>query len=489
MKPYHSFSAFVADHFDWEVLFDQYQREFERRERPFLLCDIFGMNENMHTNLLERLLTYNNYMFLPSFVEKVLGISGLSVDKLINTGDVYVTTQLKALGNAKDTWGLVDLTIQIGDTNIIIENKINGAADTRNQLLRYVTTLLFVGISYPYTATGQFDKEWYDKLEPEQKKKVDHQLRNLYVYFLTKQESDEGPSQSSFSGSLRKHLETTNHFQKLSYENGICQWLKESVLPLIPYEKDGLMIGALLQYIAYIEYILEPASTWQQSWITKEALFVGADIQKYNLISNGILFYQKTKETPITDSLIKSLEFAREDIFAHDIEQYLSSPVIPEEDMDLKDWRVHYTPSFIVLYKQKWAERDDRAYNIPSIHITIRNPFHTAPTSKRFNYQLGIDHVSPNVSEMLKEHIMRFPDKVYEGLKVVFNKTDQSLKRANHGKYTMVGKYFSNSRDNDIRTTLDFNQIENRVAVYKDAIIHLSKEIKMMDILVDIIRK
>ena len=165
MKLYHSFSAFVADHFDWEVLFDQYQREFERRERPFLLCDIFGMNENMHTNLLERLLKYNNYMFLPSFVEKVLGISGLSVDELINTGDVYVTTQLKALGNAKDTWGLVDLTIQIGDTNIIIENKINGAADTRNQLLRYVTTLLFVGISSPYTATGQFDKEWYDKLE------------------------------------------------------------------------------------------------------------------------------------------------------------------------------------------------------------------------------------------------------------------------------------------------------------------------------------
>jgi hypothetical protein len=53
----------------------------------------------------------------------------------------------------------------------------------------------------------------------------------------------------------------------------------------------------------------------------------------------------------------------------------------------------------------------------------------------------------------------------------------------------MVGKYVSNSRKSDIRTTLDFNQIENRVAVYKDAIIHLDKEIKMMDVLVDIIRK
>ena len=54
---------------NWDILLEQYQREFDTHSRPFLLCDIFGMKENMHTNLLEQLLSYNNYMFLPSFAE------------------------------------------------------------------------------------------------------------------------------------------------------------------------------------------------------------------------------------------------------------------------------------------------------------------------------------------------------------------------------------------------------------------------------------
>lgn len=486
MKINNLLSTSTGGGLNWDILLEQYQREFDTHSRPFLLCDIFDMKENMHTNLLEQLLTFNNYMLLPSFVEEVLDIDDLPTKEFIESGDVYVTTQLKALGNKKDTWGLVDLAIQIGDTNIIIENKVNEAADTRNQLLRYVTTLLYVGISSPYTATGQFDKEWYDKLTFGQKKKVDYLLQNLYVYYLTKQDSDEGPSQSSFSRTIKAELDTIGHFRKLSYENDIYQWLKKDLLPLLP--QNDLLNSALQQYIAYLEYVLEPASTWQQSWITKEAQFVGADIQKYNLISKGILYYQKAKETPIADSLIKSLEFAREDIFAHDIEQYLSSPVISEEDMDLKDWRVHYTPSFIVLYKQKWAERDERNYSIPSIHITIRNPFHLASKKKKFNYQMGIDHVSPRVSEMTQKDMTRFPDKVYEGLKIVFRKTDQSLKKENHGKYFRVGSYDTNPKKSAIQTTMDFAQLDNRIAVYKDAILKLDKEIKMMDRLVEIIK-
>lgn len=486
MKKNNSFSASVADQFDWDALLEQYQREFVNHECSFLLCDILGMKENMHTNLLGRLLKYKKYMFLPTFVEKVLGISGRSVNELINTGDVYVTTQLKALGNKKDTWGLVDLVIQIGETNIIIENKVNGAADTRNQLLRYVTTLLFVGISSPYTATGQFDKEWYDKLESGKKKKVDYLLQHLYVYYLTKQDSDEGPSQSSFFGTIKAELDTIGHVRKLSYENDIYQWLKKDVLPLLT--QDDLLNSALQQYIAYLEYVLEPASTWQQYWVAQNAASICLDIPQYQLLSNGIAYYKRQPENPVAISLVKALEFAREDIFAHDIEQYLSNPATPKADKALKDWRIHYTPSFIVLYKQKWAERDERNYSIPSIHITIRNPFHLASKKKKFNYQMGIDHVSPNVSEMTQKDMTRFPDKIYEGLKVVFNKTDQSLKRENHGKYFRVGSYDTNPKKSAIQTTMDFAHLDNRIAVYKDAIVKLDKEIQMMDQLVEIIK-
>ena len=225
---------------NWDILLEQYQREFNSQSKPFLLCDIFEMKENMHTNLLEQLLTCNNYMLLPSFVEKVLGIDSLSTKEFIETGDVYVTTQLKALGNKKDTWGLVDLVIGIGDTDIIIDNKVNGAVDVKNQLSRYVASMLFVRVTSPYNAAGQFDPDWYDTLDEAKKEIVDKKLQNLYVYYLTKHDSDEGPSQSCFSGSIKTQLENLGHFRKISYENDLYQWLNSIVQPLIPQNVEKI---------------------------------------------------------------------------------------------------------------------------------------------------------------------------------------------------------------------------------------------------------
>ena len=295
---------------DWDTLLDQYQREFDTHSRPFLLCDIFGMKENMHTNLLEQLLSYNNYMLLPSFVEKVLGIDSLSTKEFIESGDVYVTTQLKALGNKKDTWGLVDLVIGIGDTDIIIENKINGAVDVKNQLSRYVASMLFVRVTSPYNAAGQFDPDWYDALEDNKKRIIDKKLQNLYVYYLTKHESDENPSHSSFSGSIKTQLENLGHFRKISYENDLYQWLNSMVMPLIP--QSNLLYSAMQQYIAYLEYLLAPAANWQQQWITNTLNLTGSDIPNYKLISDGIAYYKKKFDTPTINSLIKALEFALE---------------------------------------------------------------------------------------------------------------------------------------------------------------------------------
>ena len=312
MKNHNSFSAYPADNFDWDTLLDHYQREFDTHSRPFLLCDIFGMKENMHTNLLEQLLTYNNFVFLPSFVEHVLGIGNLPVDHFIDTGDTYVTTQLKALGNAKDTWGLVDLVINIGDTDIVIENKINGAVDMKNQLARYVATLLFVGVTYPYNEKGQFDPDWYDTLDGAKKNIIDNKLQNLYVYYLTKHDRDEEPSKSSFSGIVRTKLESIGHLRKLSYENDLFQWLQTTVMPSIP--QNDLLLSAMQQYVAYLEYLLEPAADWQQEWIADNINIDDSrmDISRHKLISSGIAYYKKKSDTPAINSLIKALEFARD---------------------------------------------------------------------------------------------------------------------------------------------------------------------------------
>ena len=295
---------------NWDILLEQYQREFNSQSKPFLLCDIFDMKENMHTNLLEQLLTYNNYMLLPSFAEKVLGIDDLPTKEFIESGDVYVTTQLKALGNKKDTWGLVDLVIGIGDTDIIIENKINGAVDVKNQLSRYVASMLFVRVTSPYNAAGQFDPDWYDALEDKKKRIIDRKLQNLYVYYLTKHESEENPSLSSFSGSIKMQLENLGHFRKISYENDLYQWLNSMVMPLIP--QSDLLYSAMQQYIAYLEYLLSPATDWQKEWVANNVSSICMDIPQYKLISNGIAYYKKKLDTPTINSLIKALEFALE---------------------------------------------------------------------------------------------------------------------------------------------------------------------------------
>lgn len=462
MKKYNSFSAFVADHFDWDALLEQYQREFVNHECSFFLCDILGMKENMHTNLLERLLKYNNYMFLPTFVEKVLGISGLSVSELINTGDVYVTTQLKALGNKKDTWGLVDLVIGIGDTDIIIENKVNGAVDMKNQLARYVATLLFVGVTSPYNKKGQFDPDWYDALEDKKKRIIDRKLQNLYVYYLTKHESDENTSHSSFSGSIKTQLETLGHFRKISYDSDLYQWLNSMVLPQIP--QNDLLYSAMQQYIAYLEYLLAPAANWQQQWIINTLNLSGSDIPNYKLISDGIAYYQKQSKNQVTDSLVKALEFAREDIFAHDMDV-------------LNDWCIHYTPSFCLLYKRAWANIDNNKYACPTIQIVIHTPFHRLSNkAKNLKVSLAITHLSPAFFQSKqKADIRNTADRLVAQLASKEDYANPDTWDAHNRIFRVVYQ-----ETFDIQGK-DFNDKEARVALYKEIIQKLASSIEKID--------
>ena len=448
---------------NWDILLEQYQREYDSQSKPFLLCDIFDMKENMHTNLLEQLLTFNNYMLLPSFVEEVLGIDDQPTKEFIESGDVYVTTQLKALGNKKDTWGLVDLVIGIGDTDIIIENKINGAVDVKNQLSRYVASMLFVRVTSPYNAAGQFAPDWYDALEANKKRIIDRKLQNLYVYYLTKHESDENPSHSSFSGSIKTQLETLGHFRKISYENDLYQWLKSIVLPLIP--QSDLLYSAMQQYIAYLEYLLSPAANWQQQWIINTLNLTASDIPNYKLISDGIAYYQKQSKNQVTDSLIKALEFAREDIFAHDLEHVLN------------DWGIHYTPSFCLLYKRDWTSMDNNKYACPTIQIVIHTPFHwLSKKTKKLKVSLLITHLSPAFFQSKQNaDIRNTADRLVAQLASKEDYANSNVWDAHNHIFRVVYQ-----KNFDIQGK-DFNDKEARVALYKDIIQKLASSIDKID--------
>ena len=48
-----------------------YIGDYNQQEHPFLLFDLANVNENDHTKVLLGILKYNNYQFLPSFLQAI----------------------------------------------------------------------------------------------------------------------------------------------------------------------------------------------------------------------------------------------------------------------------------------------------------------------------------------------------------------------------------------------------------------------------------
>lgn len=179
-----SFIEFIEENINWDALLKQYLKELAQNAQSSLIGDIFDIQEGMPSHLLERLLKYDNYKFLPSFVEKVLGMGNLSVDEQIADEEVVVTSKLKAFGSTKDSTEFIDLVIRIGEAYFLIKNKMD-EEDTKWRSSRYAATILCVGIVSPYTADGRFDSDWYNKLDAKKKQKVDELLKHLYFYSLS----------------------------------------------------------------------------------------------------------------------------------------------------------------------------------------------------------------------------------------------------------------------------------------------------------------
>lgn len=91
-----------------------------------------GLTENQHSNFLKKMLSprgSHNQGCL--FLEEFLKTIGINYDCLTsNSINVYTEKQAGKRGR-------IDLSLTIGDSTIIIENKINGAKDQSGQLYRY----------------------------------------------------------------------------------------------------------------------------------------------------------------------------------------------------------------------------------------------------------------------------------------------------------------------------------------------------------------
>ena len=328
-------------------LVEEFRKEYESKSGKFLLFDLANANEDANTKVLRYLLQYNKCQFLNSFLNRI----GLPKPK----GTVYITDQEKAIG-PKAT-GFIDLYIQYGGVHIIIENKIYGAGDTDKQLARYIATVNDVSDKNFYV--------WY--ANPSISK-------DTHVVYLTADGTKE-PSSDSLPEGLKKHIT----YYTINYNDDILPWLEEDVMPYITYAEDGMMIAGVRQYIAFLKQLLadEPSKV-VDAFVGG---LTGGDVANYKTLLNAIGENNKDVPENVLKSLRKELGARAEAIFSGDVDD---------------EWVLHFTPSFIILYKKSWVALDTRKYSIPSLSLYAGSTGSFLKKNCLSTLKLSVDHLSPS---------------------------------------------------------------------------------------------
>lgn len=188
-----------------------------------ILYENSNNNENWHSRVLRVFFEFrdgNEYPILKSFIN------------LIKTKADYPSLEMPYQGNIKcsNEKDRIDLLINMGPKGaIIIENKINWAADQNGQIERYIEVV---------RENPQFDKS------------------NIYVVYLTADgtKTVEDYSLTKIAKEWLKGVKLNEncHFLPLNYTNDILPWLEKNVLPDIKY-KNYILLSSVTLYIDYLK--------------------------------------------------------------------------------------------------------------------------------------------------------------------------------------------------------------------------------------------
>lgn len=362
-------------------LISEFYKEYEAKNGKFLLFDLANANENANTKVLKCLLKNSNSHFLNSFLERI----GLPMP---TQGAVCITDQKKAIG-LKDT-GFIDLYIQYDGIHVIIENKIYGAGDTEKQLARYIATV------------DEVDKDkfedWYDNWYNNRNVNVKN---NIYVVYLTADGTKE-PLDKSLPSALKNEI----NYYAVNYKDLVLPWLEEDVLPNLTYGTDGLMISGVQQYIAFLkQFLAEETSEVVDKF--KSGL-QGTDVEKYNTLLGVIDKNKKAVPENVKKSLRKQLEAVPENV-QKSLRKQLEAraEAIFSGDVD-GEWVLHFTPTFIDLYKKSWANLDARKYSIPSLCLFAGNTKAFLKKGCLNTLKLGVAHLAPKTKASYPEYELLF---------------------------------------------------------------------------------
>ena len=169
-----------------------------------------NIHETAHSRVLYKLLCCgkcHSYPLLRTFLEIV------GIEKDSNDVKLFVEKEN------------IDLLIEIGDKVIILENKVNHAKDQDRQIEKYYNNI-----------------------------KKNHEEENIYVIYLTRNILDNDPNEDSLPKDLREKLKEKKHYNKISYEKEIREWISECKKGW----KSELINSVLIQYGDFIKNMFEP---------------------------------------------------------------------------------------------------------------------------------------------------------------------------------------------------------------------------------------
>lgn len=336
-------------------LITDYREEYKKDKHPFLLYELAHVKENDHTRVLKSILCFDN-KFLYSFLERI----GVRYNQESPEVD-YITDQEKAVGN-KGT-GFVDLFIKIGDEKVIIENKICGAPDGERQLARYIATACGVKDNKEFEKIWNFWKDGSDAgeiIDEEQK------LSNIHVIYLTA-DGNKTPGVNSLPKYFRNEDDSDApeykyiNYYPVNYAYDIIPWLEDDVLPNVPFLDDGIMIAGIRQYIASLKdrYIPLKSSECVKKFVDNLKI---NPLEKYLKIKDVIDYLNLNdvieKLDPIDNQNIGKIQ--------GELSERMKF-LFP----DPSGWKLYFTSSFILMYKEEWWSENDKKknYNFPAIHL------------------------------------------------------------------------------------------------------------------------
>ena len=349
--------------------------EGEQSQHPFLLVDLAGGNENFHTNVLSAVLKFKGFSFLEYFLENVIRIP--IPFETIDVNSIRIQTQKKAIGLKGNKPGFIDLYIEFNDIHlgtqhrIVIENKINGAGDTEKQMLRYIASIK----ENHFSKNGDF-LVWASTLESN-KSTVKEECRNCHFVYLSL--DGTGPGEDSLPPYLYDDDDPVINYYPINYQDDILTWLKDVVLQECPYFDDGITIAGLRQYIASLERLVQrnvPVSPTVQEYVEG---IDAVDSTKYNRLLEEMVLLRKKDKQDYMD-LWRELKQETENI-------YSAGAVDPP-------WHLHFTPSFLLLYKSEWMTIGKRAYSIPFVHLCATNKISPKKASNKLLWVIHIEHYS-----------------------------------------------------------------------------------------------